>query len=49
MTDTANRVLELFEQLIPKLSEIDRERLLGFGEGLIFKTKPDTDTHDPEK
>lgn len=37
MLDKEKSILMTFERVIPKLTEIDKERLLAFGEGLAFK------------
>ena len=36
MTDKEKRILEVFGQTIPKMSEMEKEKLLSFGEGLAF-------------
>lgn len=38
MNEKEKKILETFMVLFPKLSEIDKERLLCFGEGMAFKT-----------
>lgn len=37
MTEKEQKILETFADIIPKLSEMDKERLLMFGEGMRFK------------
>lgn len=37
MSEKERRILETFGRVIPKLTELDKERLLAFGEGLAFK------------
>lgn len=39
MTDKDKRVVESFGNLLPKLSELDKERLLIFGEGMAVKAE----------
>lgn len=39
MSETERKILETFEKVIPKLSETQKERLLGFGEGMAFKAE----------
>ena len=36
MTETEKKILETFERIIPTLSELEREKLLSFGEGMAF-------------
>ncbi len=36
MSETEKKILETFGQIIPKLSELEREKLLSFGEGMAF-------------
>lgn len=33
-----DKILTTFQRLVPKLSELQKERLLGFGEGLEYAT-----------
>jgi hypothetical protein len=37
MSEAEKKILETFEKVIPKLDEMQKERLLGFGEGMAFK------------
>lgn len=37
MSEKEKQILKTFEMIIPKLSEAQKERLLGFGEGMVFK------------
>ena len=39
MTDKEEKILQTFAEIIPKLSETDKERLLMFGEGMRFKVE----------
>jgi hypothetical protein len=36
MSDKEKRILEVFGQTIPKMTELEKERLLAFGEGIAF-------------
>ena len=36
MTDKEKKILEVFGQIIPKMSELEKEKLLAFGEGMAF-------------
>lgn len=36
MSETEKKILETFGQIIPTLSELEREKLLSFGEGMAF-------------
>lgn len=39
MSEKESRILETFEKVLPSLSELERERLLAFGEGIAFKAE----------
>lgn len=39
MSDKEKQIMDVFSQIVPKLSELDKEKLLAFGEGLAFKVK----------
>ena len=39
MTEKEQKILETFAEIIPRLSELDKERLLMFGEGMKFKVE----------
>ncbi len=36
MQDRQTRVLETFNAIVPKMTELEQEKLLSFGEGLKF-------------
>ena len=38
MSEKEKKIMETFQKVIPKLSEIQKEKLLSFGEGMAFKT-----------
>lgn len=45
MSEKEKEIQRLFEKSIPTLTPLQKERLLGFGEGLIFaatQNKPET-------
>lgn len=47
MSDQEKEVLNVFERVLPNLSEVEKARLLGIGEGLALKSKPsDNDKED---
>lgn len=37
MLDKENEIIETFRKVIPKMSTIEKEKLLSFGEGMAFK------------
>ena len=47
MSEKEKKILETFSEVVPKLSEIDKERLLAFGEGLAFKAKQQKPAKEP--
>ncbi len=38
MSEEAKKILETFEKVLPDMTELEREKLLSFGEGIAFKT-----------
>lgn len=36
MSEKEKQILETFERVIPDLSELEKEKLLSFGEGMAF-------------
>lgn len=36
MSEKDKRIMETFERVVPNLSEIDKEKLLAFGEGVAL-------------
>ncbi len=36
MSEKQKQILETFEEIIPKMSEMEQEKLLSFGEGIAF-------------
>lgn len=39
MSEDAKKILETFGKVIPEMTELEREKLLSFGEGIAFKTE----------
>ncbi len=39
MSDKEREILKKFEEVLPKMTELQKERLLAFGEGMVFKTE----------
>lgn len=39
MTEKEEKILQTFAEILPQLSELDKERLLMFGEGMRFKVE----------
>ena len=39
MTEKEEKILQIFAEILPQLSELDKERLLMFGEGMRFKVE----------
>lgn len=39
MSEKEKQIMETFGKVIPKLSELEREKLLSFGEGMAFKAE----------
>ena len=39
LTEKEDKILKTFAEIIPRLSELDKERLLMFGEGMKFKVE----------
>lgn len=37
MTEKEQKILDTFGKIIPNLSELEKEKLLAFGEGMAFK------------
>lgn len=37
LTEKEEKILHTFAEILPQLSELDKERLLMFGEGMRFK------------
>ena len=39
MSDKQKKLLTLIEKLLPSMSETEQEKLLAFGEGMLFMTR----------
>lgn len=39
MSDKQKKFLALIEKLLPSMSEMEQEKLLAFGEGMLFVTR----------
>lgn len=39
MSEDTKKILETFGKVIPEMTELEREKLLSFGEGIAFKTE----------
>jgi len=46
MSEKQKQILDTFDKVIPHLSDLEKEKLLAFGEGLGFAVKPD---NSPDK
>lgn len=40
MSEKQKQILETFDKVIPMLSDLEKEKLLAFGEGLGFAVQP---------
>lgn len=49
MSDKKKLVLDIFEKLLPKMSDMDIEKLLAFGEGMAFKVDQQPAIPDAQK
>lgn len=38
MSEKEKKILDTFEKVLPDMTELEREKLLSFGEGIAFKT-----------
>lgn len=48
MSDKEKQILETFEKVLPELSEMEREKLLSFGEGMAFMKDRQKETTEKE-
>lgn len=39
MSEKEKQILDTFEKVLPDLTEMEKEKLLSFGEGMAFKTQ----------
>ena len=49
MSDKEKQIIDTFGKLIPTLSELDKEKLLAFGEGMAFKASQQQETKQPHQ
>lgn len=48
MSEKEKKILETFGKVMPELSELEKERLLAFGEGLAFKVEQQSAKAPPD-
>lgn len=48
MSDKEKQILETFEKVLPELSEMEREKLLSFGEGMAFMKERQKESTEKE-
>mgnify|MGYP006988992021 CR=1 FL=1 len=48
MSDKAKEIMKTFSEIVPKLNEAQQEKLLSFGEGMVFM-KNREDKKDTER
>ncbi|WP_251390616.1 hypothetical protein [Mediterraneibacter agrestimuris] len=47
MSEKEEKILKIFEEILPEMSEIEKEKLLSFGEGMAFmKDKDNKDKNE---
>lgn len=46
MSKKGKQILETFEKVIPKMTELEKEKLLSFGEGMAFMKNVGKDASD---
>ena len=50
MEKDSKKILETFKKVLPDMTELEREKLLSFGEGIAFKTAEQKKKEDePER
>lgn len=49
MSEENKKILETFEKVLPDMTELEREKLLSFGEGIAFKTAEQKKERNAEK
>lgn len=49
MSEKEKKILETFGKVIPDLSEIEKEKLLSFGEGMVFMKDKQKQKKEGEK
>ena len=48
MSEKEKKILETFEKVLPELSEMEREKLLSFGEGMAFMKEKQKESSEKE-
>lgn len=48
MSEKEKQILNTFEKVVPQLSDMEKERLLAFGEGMAFKVENDKQAEKKE-
>ena len=48
MSDKEKNILDTFKKVIPKMSEMEQEKLLSFGEGMAFMKKKESEVENNE-
>ena len=48
MSEKEKKILETFEKVLPELSEMEREKLLSFGEGMAFMKERQKESTEKE-
>lgn len=48
MSEKEKQILNTFEKVVPQLSDMEKERLLAFGEGMAFKVEKDKQAEKKE-
>lgn len=49
MSDKGEKIIKTFAKMVPKLSEIEQEKLLSFSEGMAFFKKKEEEREQAEK
>ena len=49
MSEKEKKILRTFEEILPDMTELEREKLLSFGEGIAFKTAEQKKEEQKEK
>lgn len=46
MSEKERKILETFEKMIPNMSDMEKEKLLSFGEGMAFMKAQEKPEHE---
>lgn len=49
MSETEKKLIELFSKTIPTMTELEKERFLGFGEGMRFMAGQRTQSEQAQR